>query len=115
MRKITQQAVESFFGNDEFKQGNTAVYYSAMTKDGQYPKGDHFKVMALDGNEIARVDSATGIVEVNNCGWLTPTTKERLNGIGAGISQVNFKWYLSDGSQMQKNKWVRIGLVFPKQ
>ena len=107
MRKITKQAVAAFNNGIPFKQGNTEVLHRAMTKDGQYPKGDRFVVMELHGNEIARRDSATGQVEISNAGWESNTTKERLNGLGAGIHQSNFVWY-KDGEKFPSNQWVKL-------
>jgi len=107
MRKVTKNAVNAFHKGQTFKSGNTAVEFQAMTRDGQYPKGNYFVVLKLHGNEIARKDSATGLIEINNCGWETNTTKERLNGLGAGISQSNFTWY-KDGEVFPSNEWVKL-------
>jgi hypothetical protein len=38
-------------------------------------------------------------VEINSGGWMTSTTKSRINEFtNAGIYQKNFEWFLSDGT-----------------
>lgn len=70
MRKITQQAVNAFNENRNFKSGNTEVKV-------QYPAATY---LYLHGNLIAKkVDRA---ISVSIAGWNTPTTRERLNGLG---------------------------------
>lgn len=55
-------------------------------------------VMKLHGNTIASVDGSQ--LTLNDCGWQTTTTKERLNGLlnefnlSYRISQVKGQWYL---------------------
>lgn len=74
MRKITQQAVSAFYHGRNFKSGNTEVRVDA---EGNV-------TMFLHGNAIATSD-AHGAVFVNHCGWPTPTTFDRLRGLGANV------------------------------
>lgn len=84
MRKITQQAVNAFNGNRNFKSGNTEITV------------EHDQTcMKLHGNVIARYTDADGLY-ITDAGWRTNATKERLNGIpGVNIQQKNWAWYLN--------------------
>lgn len=68
MRQITIDAVEAFCDGVSFRKGNSEVkvYGRVVT-------------MYLFGNVIAR--SVDGVIEVSTAGYLTNTTKERLNGL----------------------------------
>jgi hypothetical protein len=47
-------------------------------------------------NTIAIKDRITNKISITNCGWFTPTTKERLNALpNVNIVQKNFVWYLN--------------------
>lgn len=93
MRAITFNAVQAFNNNKKFKQSNTEVTISP----------DEFGVatcLMLHGNMIAH--KYTNLVNgkfdlsISACGWLTPTTKERLNGLdGVSICQRKGVWYLN--------------------
>ena len=106
-RKITDAAVSAFNRSKEFISGNTTVSYKAMRRDGQFPKGDHWVVMELFGNEIACKDSGTSEVFISNAGWVSKTTNEILNGLGAGVSTSKGKM-LRNGLEMPNNIWVSI-------
>ena len=88
MRKITKQAVEAFEKGYNFKSGNTKVVGKA---GGIYLKL-HDNTIAFKSNE--------GVIEISTCGWNTPTTRERLNGIpGVSVNQRNGILYLNG------NRW----------
>ncbi len=91
MRKITEQAADCFHNILPYKKSNTEVIV----------EGDVVK-MYLHGNCIAqRTPLATTI---STGGWMTNTTKERLNGIaGVNINQVKGKWYLNGNEWDGKN------------
>ena len=79
MRKVTQVVVNSFMRKSGAKVGNTHT-------DGT--------TLFLHNNPIAK-HTRDGI-ELNACGWLTLTTKERLNGIpGVQITQKAGVWFLN--------------------
>ena len=86
MKKITAQAVDAFMNARPFKKDNMQVY-----------KFLNVTVMALHGNEIAyRYNDPDSTISICARGWLTNTTKERLNGIpGVHINQKNWQWYLN--------------------
>lgn len=85
MRKITEQAANAFECCNDFKQSNTEVYYSpAECKSYLY----------LFGHTIAT--SQHGVLQISACGYLTVTTKERLNGLtGVSIQQKKGVWFLN--------------------
>jgi hypothetical protein len=70
MRKITNEAINAFNSRKNFKSGNTAVIVT-----------DKRTILSLHNNEIAILDNITNVLTVSTCGWNTPTTKERLNGL----------------------------------
>lgn len=88
MRQITKDAVSAFYSGRDFKRSNTFV----QTRDGTTR-------MWLFGNLIAMLNKDTGL-RVRNAGWMTPTTKGRLNGVlyqvGYSIAQRDGRWILSD-------------------
>ena len=54
-------------------------------------------VLKLFGNSIAyRYNDPERTLSITNCGWDTPTTKERLNALpNVSIRQVNREWFLN--------------------
>jgi uncharacterized protein YneR len=95
MRKITREAVEAFNNNLPFNKGNTVVFVSEMQT-----------TLRLHGSSIAR--KREGKLEINPCGFLTNTTKERLNGLpNVNISQKNFIWYLN-GVELTSDSWTLV-------
>jgi len=90
MRQITQQVVSAFMQGGAKKVSNTQT-------DG--------RSLWLFGNKIAehREDG----LYITNCGWMSKTTKERLNGIdGVRINQSKGKWYLN-GVEWD-GEWKRV-------
>ena len=99
MRIITKEIVKAFMNGEGRSIGNSST-------DG--------KTMLLHGHTIAR---KTGVyVQINNCGYETNTTKERLNGLldyiglkdSHRIYQRNFEWYWKDGESFPCNQWVTV-------
>lgn len=86
MRKITNNSVNAFMCAKPFKQGNMEVEVLP-----------NVTILKLHGHSIAyRYNDPKRTLSISACGWLTNTTKERLNGIdGVNISQHNFIWYLN--------------------
>ena len=68
MRKITRDAVDAFFGWKSFSRGNTTVTHFGNESE-----------LRLHGNMIA--EKHHDKLMVSHCGWCTPTTRERLNGV----------------------------------
>ena len=86
MKKITQQAVEAFNNSKKFKKSNMEVEVL-----------QNVTVLKLFGNEIAyRYNDPNRTLSITAAGWMTNTTKERLNGLqGVHIKQKNYKWFLN--------------------
>ena len=83
MRKITQEASHAFMRRERYKNGNTQVIVD----------GDVVR-MFLFGNCIARRTPLATTITTD--GWMTDTTKERLNALnGVHINQEKGKWYLN--------------------
>ena len=87
MRKITEQSVNAFMNAEKFKSGNTVVEILP-----------NVTILKLHGNAIAyRYNDPKRTLKITNCGWETPTTKERLNGIpSVNIYQKKGIWYLNE-------------------
>lgn len=87
MRKITQEAVQAFKSNQNFRKSNTEV---KVQKD--------ITKLSLFGNTIAVKDNRG--IKVTNCGWQTNTTKERLKALlpsNVGICTIKGNWYFTKG------------------
>ena len=86
-RKITQLVVSSFLNSSNFKLSNTEVYSVNQ-------RGETITEMYLFDNLIAR--KVGGKLFISNAGWLSATTKERLNGLpNVSITQKKGVWYLN--------------------
>ena len=103
MRKVTKETVIAFLNKTSKKVGNTVV----TVVDGE-------TALSLHGNIIAL--NKDGVIQINNKGYETNTTKERLNGLlemldEPKIYQSNFSWYRDiDGvkTEFPYNEWVTI-------
>ena len=83
MRNITQESVAAFNSNLPFKSGNTKVFVTEYSTE-----------LLLHNNLIA--ERVNGQLFIDTCGWLSNTTKERLNGLqGVSISVKKGIWYLN--------------------
>lgn len=99
MRKITADAIRAFRNGQRFKRGNTQV----LVEGDSHKKILHpARILCLHGHVIAEMDN-NGDLWINDGGWQSVTTKERLNGFpSVNIVQKNFQWFLNgvawDGS-----------------
>jgi len=85
MRKITQESINAFMAGKELKNSNTTVEINV-----------NYILLKLHGNTIARRGIHDNKTEITNAGWMSNTTKERLNGLpNVSISQKNWQWYLN--------------------
>ena len=75
MRKVTREVTDAFFNRRPRKCGNTRT-------DGT--------TIWLHGNAIAR-HADNGDIEITLAGWNTPTTRERLSGIGQRLGFVVYR------------------------
>jgi len=92
MRKISIDSTRAFLNGDKFNRDNTKVSVN-----------NNYAFMYLFGNWIARKNLKNGNININNCGYTTTTTKDRLNAIiyysSSGheythIFQKNHTWYI---------------------
>jgi len=85
MRKITEESIKAFMDGKRFKKRNTEVC-----------KGEFSTLLILFSNTIA-IKHDDGSIEIKTCGWNTPTTRERLNGIpGVHVRSLKKQLYLND-------------------
>lgn len=86
MKKVTQNAVNSFLNAQSFKEGNTTVEVL-----------DNVTILKLHNNPIAyRYNDPERTLSITNAGWETTTIKERLNALpNVSIKQVKGVWYLN--------------------
>jgi hypothetical protein len=86
MKKLTQQSVAAFMSAKKFKKGNMQVEVLA-----------NVSVLKLHNNPIAyKYNDPERTISIQNCGWFSRITKERLNAIpGVSVNQKNFYWYLN--------------------
>ena len=99
MRQITQQSVNAFLNAQKYNRQNMEVEVLP-----------NVTILYLHNNAIAyRYNDPQRTLTIQNCGWFTPTTKERLNALpNVSIQQKSFKWYLNgeewDGSKIDINQ-----------
>lgn len=102
MRQITEDAIRAFRNGQRFKRGNTQVFVEGQRhKTILHPA----RILCLHGSVIAEMDNK-GDLWINDAGWQTVTTKERLNGFPTvNIVQKDFQWFLNgeewDGSRIK--------------
>ena len=98
MRKITNDSVNAFMNAQKFSQSNMLVEVLP-----------NVTILKYHGNSIAyKYNDPKGTIAITNCGWESPTTKERLNAVlykagkSYSINQKNWVWYL-DGKEWNGN------------
>lgn len=85
MRQITLETRNAFLESKNFKKQNMQIIVDILTTK-----------MLLHGNVIAVKNNISGKLQINNSGWFSNTTKERLNALpGVSIQQKAFNWYLN--------------------
>lgn len=98
MRKISIDSALALIHGQAFKRDNTKVEISPNNK---------YAYMYLFGNWIARKNLENGNININNCGYTTTTTKDRLNAIihysskghkYSHIFQKDFEWFIYEYS-----------------
>jgi len=107
MRRVTREAALAFVHGERYSNNNTTV----TIEDGK-------PVLRLHGNLIAWTEQHT--LALTLCGWNTPTTRERLNGLLTimqsrkqwrrhlyGFTQKNFE-AVFDGSIIQASDIIWI-------
>ena len=94
MRQITEQSINAFMNAKKFNKQNMSVEVLP-----------NVTILYLHNNAIAyRYNDPQRTLTITNCGWFTPTTKERLNALpNVHIQQKNYVWYLN-GKEWDGNK-----------
>lgn len=98
MKKISNDSAKALFNRELFSRSNTKVKL--------------FNMFLFD-NEIAKINSNNEL-EINNQGFCTQTTKNRLNavlkvfGFNKYIVQRKGEWYWNDGLKFESNVWIVI-------
>lgn len=100
MRQITKESITAFNNAKKFNRQNMSVEVLP-----------NVTILKLHGNAIAyRYNDPQRTLSITNCGWFTPTTKERLNALeGVNIQQKNFVWFLN-GKEWNGSK-IDINLI----
>ena len=105
MRKITQQTVKALFSNSNMVNNNTVVSSGRVY---------------LHGNLIARIIEGNKL-QVSFCGWVTPTTRERINAIlsyatngdiGVSIKKGELELWHSNGDKeiIDSCNWYNVDM-----
>lgn len=95
MRAITEQATASLMARQSFKKSNTRVFQDGSDW-----------IMSLHGNAIAKHHD-NGSLSICCGGWMSNTTKERLNGFDSvSIKQRAGVWYLN-GNEWDGD-WITV-------
>ena len=89
MRKITKESSEAFVNFKSYKKGNTEVSSYEVYESDLLCSQERTSRFYLHGNLIARMTKQIGSrypeglesIKIDLCGWHTPTTRERINGI----------------------------------
>ena len=99
MRKITKESSEAFVNFKQYKKSNTEVEFSISINELYrvrvakfYLHGNLIAEIVQTGNSFQDKDPETSLpvlgfdvdhqsVKIDLCGWHTPTTRERINGI----------------------------------
>jgi hypothetical protein len=86
MKKITSEAVSAFMEARSFRKSNMTIEVQP-----------NVTIMRLYGHPIAyRYNDPERTLSICARGWLTNTTKERLNALpNVRIHQRNWQWYLN--------------------
>lgn len=86
MRKITKESVNAFLNAETFSKSNMIVEVLP-----------NVTILKLHNNPIAyRYNDPEKTLSIQNCGWFSNTTKERLNALpNVNICQKNWNWYLN--------------------
>jgi hypothetical protein len=105
MRKIESDMIAAIRSRSDYRNSNTVVDI------GENGYGE----VRLFGNRICRFNYDNGIIEFNDCGYRTATTKSRLNALinaftkpGQGIYQKDFQWFWQDGQKWDGGGMARL-------
>ena len=93
MRAITKDSINAFMQDKEFKRQNMRVDIIR----GFSTSSILYTCLYLHDNLIAMKDhTEPKEILIQNCGWFSNTTKERLNALpNVEIKQKNYVWFLN--------------------
>ncbi len=98
MHAISAAAAKAFANGTRFAQSNTRVFNYG-----------NYTVMSLHDNWIAARNNKTGKLWRGSCGWVTATTRERLQAIGVNVRIKGGEFINPDGSRfMSDNVWRKV-------
>ena len=113
MRQITEESVNAFLNDRPYQKSNVHVQIELLKDD----KGHTYKKVKyyLFGNLIAWYSIGGKYLFVSHCGWLTTTTKERLNAIlyqwlNIRLWQEKQVWYYQKEGE-EKQEWTKGELI----
>lgn len=98
MRKIEQAMIDAIRSKQDWRNDNTRV--EVIESGIQFhPSFNRIINVYLHGNKIASIDHVAGRMTLNSCGWMSNTTKSRLNALchsfsNTGIHQSDHIWYI---------------------
>ena len=125
MRKITKESAKAFVNFEPYKKDNTEVSYYYNYRDRvELPvrcallslHGNCIAEIYQDGKEIMLTDNYDDFVggktrvKIDLCGWHTPTTRERINGVLDALG-YDFKIAQRKGEQVLVRKMRRPKFV----
>jgi len=86
MRQITKESINAFLNADKFSKQN--MYVEVLP---------NVTILRLHSNPIAYLyNDPQKTLSIQNCGWFSNTTKERLNALpNVHIQQKKKVWYLN--------------------
>ena len=86
MRNITNESISAFLESRNFKKQNMEVQILS-----------NVTILKLHNNAIAYLyNDPQKTLSITNCGWLSKTTKERLNALpNVSIQQKKGIWFLN--------------------
>ena len=104
MAQIDIDAAYAFMNGIEFNRGNTVVTHTDL------PEGKSSE-MLLHGNLIAWVSPRSQQLWISHSGFMTRTTKNRLNALpNVHIVQRNYMWFLNGEYWSGTSKYIGNGI-----
>lgn len=86
------------------------AFYEGKTAKDKHDRCENYELFYRD-NVIAQI--VNGNLYIDACGWLTNTTKSRLNQLyNVHIKQIKGKWYLNDS--LWDGKYTKVEDYKPK-
>jgi|TARA_R100000084_G_scaffold69423_1_gene30694 hypothetical protein len=104
MAQIDIDAAYALMNKIPFKRGNTVVTHT------EYPEGTASE-MLLHGNLIAWITPRSQQLWISHSGFMTRTTKNRLNALpNVHIVQRNYMWYLNGSYWGGTSQYIGSGI-----